>query len=313
MDNKTKMKLWWEFQRRNPEYIKQYNDLKGEYPEAIDMRQFFVMGFQAIGKSPEWPDKVKEFCAKWLVGFPMHPNYDPDRHIKFKEKKFGEFLKKFDKDFASLDGDDDLTVYPNIIGKNKDRFILESLISFEPISFIFPPLPVINDLKNYEFDVDYNPDGNMVKRIVSDEVAETGKLSITIDLRQSKAALLEEFKRLIDDWKPRYEKIYKHRLFRKYCNGKNIHSFPVPKEVSLDFENYYKEKLKVRLPKQNKKILELESYQQYLKVWDMKEKEGKSWSEIQRVLNLNSMQTARDYKKAADRLIEEGFPLQKAF
>ena len=39
------------------------------------------------------------------------------------------------------------------------------------------------------------------------------------------------------------------------------------------------------------------------------EKEKKSWSQIKETAKLNSIQTARDYYKAARKLIEEGFPL----
>ena len=33
----------------------------------------------------------------------------------------------------------------------------------------------------------------------------------------------------------------------------------------------------------------------------------KSWQQTKKDLGLNSIQTARDYKKAADKLIKEGF------
>lgn len=55
-------------------------------------------------------------------------------------------------------------------------------------------------------------------------------------------------------------------------------------------------------------VLAPEDYELYIEVWDLREKEGKSWSQIKEELSLNSIQTARNHHKAACKLIKEGLP-----
>jgi hypothetical protein len=51
--------------------------------------------------------------------------------------------------------------------------------------------------------------------------------------------------------------------------------------------------------------LHYDNFDDYLKVYDLRQ-EGKSWSKIKELLNLNSLQTARNYHRAACERIEKG-------
>lgn len=103
------------------------------------------------------------------------------------------------------------------------------------------------------------------------EFLKTKKCMIEINLRHSKTRIIEAVKQLIDE---------KQSLLES--------------EDTLTKEDKYSSKKRY------------DNYDNYLAVYDLR-KEGKSWSKIQRAMDLNSIQTARDYYKAAERLVKEGF------
>jgi hypothetical protein len=51
--------------------------------------------------------------------------------------------------------------------------------------------------------------------------------------------------------------------------------------------------------------LHYDNFDDYLKVYDLRQ-EGKSWSKTKELLNLNSVQSARNYYRAACERIEKG-------
>ena len=100
------------------------------------------------------------------------------------------------------------------------------------------------------------------------EFLETKKCAIEINLRYSKARIIEAVKKLIDD---------KHSLLEA--------------ESTLTKEDKYSSKKRY------------DNYDYYLAVYDLR-KAGRSWSQVREALRMNEIgsaeiQTARDYYKAA--------------
>jgi hypothetical protein len=107
------------------------------------------------------------------------------------------------------------------------------------------------------------------------EFLETKKCMIEINLRHSKTKIIEAVKQLIDD---------KLSLLE--------HEGALGKDDKYSSKKHY------------------ENYDYYLAVYDLKES-GRSWSQVREALRVNGIktaeiQTARDYYKAAERLVSEG-------
>ena len=118
---------------------------------------------------------------------------------------------------------------------------------------------------------------------------------------------MNDFKALIDKLKLLYENDLMKQLYMKFLDDRNINSFNINKDLTIEFERIYKKELK-RRKKVYEQKLHFDNFDLYLQVYDLKQ-EGKSWAKITEELNLNSVQTARNHYNAACELIEKGIDL----
>jgi hypothetical protein len=108
---------------------------------------------------------------------------------------------------------------------------------------------------------------------INSRIIDTSRLPVEINLHYSTAKLVERLKEIITFWKS---------------------------TLGSDPETEYSK----RRSKYQKK-LHYGNFDEYLVVYDLR-KEGTSWSKIQKAMDLNSIQTARDYYKAAKKLVSTG-------
>jgi hypothetical protein len=88
-----------------------------------------------------------------------------------------------------------------------------------------------------------------------------------------------------------------------------------PEELQMEFEMFKRKSKRKELPQHySKKLKDPDYYERCLEVWDLREKEKKSWSQIVDRLKqyhdhkTASISTARNYHRVACRLIKEGLP-----
>lgn len=110
------------------------------------------------------------------------------------------------------------------------------------------------------------------------EFLETKKCMLEINLRHSKARIIEAVKQYIDDKQSLLETEDALKKHDKYSSRKHY-----------------------------------DNYDHYLAVYDLREA-GSSWSELKKALRMNGIltaqvQTARAYHKTAEKLVKEGFSL----
>jgi hypothetical protein len=122
------------------------------------------------------------------------------------------------------------------------------------------------------------------------------KVTLEVDLRFKKGRIVKAIKKLLDDiehGRGKYETISMIFKWRK-ANLENVELHP-----------HYSKRIRDD---------SLELYRQFLQVWDLREREKKSWSKIvQRLPYLQNIDMARDYYKAAKRCVEEGPPFGPSF
>ncbi len=257
-------KYKWEFLRRKPDYIKDWEKLQD------------VLGNKYGDRGPpdeRYSTEETMFCLEWQIAHPLSPD------------------KSYD--------DIDFTPGEEVLVKERglDRLMFEWL---NP-EFLFDlPIRIVDGWA-------YAGDYDKLHRYVSDKIGETGKLNVEIDLNFSKSRLTKEFKILLDKWKMLYEDAYKKKLYRNLCKERNIHSFPIDKNLMKEFEKIYRPKLKKRNQKYEKKY-HFDNFDDYLKVYDLRNKRI-TWAKITSELKLNSIQTARNHYKAACEIIDKGIDL----
>jgi len=147
----------------------------------------------------------------------------------------------------------------------------------------------------------YEPNGY---RTVSDTVVESGKLTVKIDLNYSQNRLMDELQMTVTEWKKNYSKALGKHLFRKLCKERKVDPYRPDQETKEEFEKFIKQELHSRSKGQKKKY-QFEIFDQYLQVYDLRKKKM-SWTSITFKLGLPSIQTARNYWNAAQRLINSG-------
>ena len=290
-DQKKYAKYKWEFLRRNPEYIKDYEKLQDTLEEKY------------AGWAPPTGEMVSEeieFCKKWKIGSQLPPenSYDDfttyiiERHPLPKEENDEKGI-----DFDSLGfaiNERDLSKW----GIDLHRIMFDRLF---PEFIHLRPFTVMDGWE-YEWVED------MLHRSFSDKVAKTGILTVEIDLNHSKTRLINDFKDFIDEWKKMYEKAFINFRYEKFCKEKEIRSHPIiDEDLKKEFEGIYVDRLKERKEKYEKKY-HFDNYDLYLQVYDLRQ-EGMSWTKVKKELNLNSIQTARNHYNAACELIEKGIDL----
>jgi hypothetical protein len=273
-------KYRWEFLRRNQEYIKDWEKLQDILEE-----KYGVCNGPPDGRMS---NEEGEFCLKWRVGNVLNPETSYNDWIKFSYRP--DPPDKIDIDLAPGHG---------VLSAGLDLHRL--MFSWLNPGFLLGlPIRIVDGWA-------YDHDGESIHQYVSDKIGETGILTVEIDLNFSKGRLIKEFKILLDEWKMLYGDAYKKKLYRDFCKKRDIHSFPIEKNLMKEFEKIYTKKIKERNKKYGKKY-HFDNFDDYLKVYDLRE-EGVSWAKITTRLGLNSVQTARNHYKAACEIIERGVDL----
>jgi hypothetical protein len=130
------------------------------------------------------------------------------------------------------------------------------------------------------------PDGEFAAAKVDGANITDGTIRIKIDLRYSKKRIMREVEYLVKDWQGElFERIECHH--------------------EADELPYWKDKPR---PREGNIKSDLNDYWRYFDVWMLREIGEKSWREIQKKLNLNSWQTARNWYNVACEIITEGVP-----
>ena len=284
-------KYKWEFLRRNPEYIKEWNTFK----EAIEEKYH-----------DWWPpagDVIEgegEFCRKWgLLGLP-NPDMSYDQMIS-KLKKYSSKRSIDKRIWQDVPERINNEIYHHLFGTIKFVGIQAWAINFINPHFVKGfTVEAIDTTRG----LDYNEE---IPKNISDSLSKTGVFTVKVNLNYSKRRLMNDFKALIDKLKLLYENDLMKQLYMKFLDDRNINSFNINKDLTIEFERIYKKELK-RRKKVYEQKLHFDNFDLYLQVYDLKQ-EGKSWAKITEELNLNSVQTARNHYNAACELIEKGIDL----
>jgi hypothetical protein len=253
----------WEFLRRNPEYIKDWENLEDVLYEKYG---------DYSPPSGEMSKEEIDFCKKWGIygQMPPHNSYDDytthiiDRHPYPKEEKDE---KSIDFDYmGSAVNESSLTRFGVDLHRTMFDRMFPEFIQLRPFT--------VMDGWEYEYVEDLG-----VMRSFSDKVAKSGILTIKIDLNHSKNRLINEFKLFIDEWKKMYEAAFINFRYEKFCEERNIRHHPIEDEgLQKEFEGIYVDRLKERKEKYEKKY-HFDNFDLYLQVYDLRQ-EGKSWSKI---------------------------------
>jgi len=261
-------KYKWEFLRRNPNYIADWEELQRVFDEKYDGNEGPAMPDPDVkGRTiVETSREEIEFCVKWRVASPLPPDISYDEFAGF-----------------SVDGMFDV------------NRLMENWTNLKEL--MASPVALENGWA-------YEHDGEMTHRSVSHSVAETGELSVKVNLNFSKARILSEFEALIDEWRELYGESSKKLILDKFLRDRNIKKLPLEEGLEDEFGSYLESQLKDR-QKLFRHKYHFDNFDIYLQVYDLR-KDGLSWSKIYEQLDLNSLQSARNhYRKAVD-LIEKG-------
>lgn len=132
-----------------------------------------------------------------------------------------------------------------------------------------------------------------------------GTTTVKVDLRYPKTRILNEFKKVLNDYHDYY-----HEMLKDLRNTFEADDYISPGYKDEFFElvkNYEPDEIKGNIPSE----ANLNDYENYLTIWTMKEE--LSWSKVVTEWNKNNsykidIQTARNWHKAACKFIKEGIP-----
>jgi hypothetical protein len=285
-------KYKWEFLRRNPEYIKDWE----KFQDILEERYEGWTG----PPNGEMSKEEIEFCKKWKISCQLPPQSSYDdfaTHIIERHP-----LPEEEKDEKNIDFDS--------LGYAVDESSLTRFgIDLHRIMFnrLFPEFVHLRSFTVVD-GWEYEWDEEQWMRHFSDKVAKSGILTIKIDLNYSKNRLINDFKIFIDEWKKLYETGFINFRYERFCEERELRNHPIDDEsLQKEFEEIYVGNLKERKEGYEKKY-HFDNYDLYLQVYDLKQ-EGISWAKIKSTLNLNSVQTGRNHYNAACELIEKGIEL----
>lgn len=275
--------LQWEFIRRNPEYKKDYEKCEKDYEKCETWRERSLPGIDnviSIGIRGERHEILDPFIEKWGI-LPVDPEFDLSKRTPNKS-----FIKGCFPFPIEVQGP------VRAIERNKHREVLDGHGKMPP-----------------------------------------EKAILVVDLRYPMRVLEKNFKLIIDEEKEYYGYHCMEEDYRGFCSEREAKGLPLSetqKEILYCYGPYEKP-WKIPMNPKNKKLLreydkyceqtrkrwwvlnrhyqDPDLYKTYLRVWDLREKENKSWRQIQRALDLNSVQTARDHYNAVKILIMECRPL----
>jgi len=244
-------KYKWEFLRRNPSYVKEWEELQGTLEKLENQYKHITENEDWTGGEEEfieYKSKEKEikweFCERWNISSPRLP---PDLSYDELAKMTAEFL-----------------IYMSL-APIKNLPIRELTLS-----------TYLADRDEWGRPIDMRRATVVEKTFMSwsDTLAEDGKIRLEIDLSYSLNRLVTAFEAFVREWQ---EKLQSHWKFIEREE---------PRETLITKLHYG-------------------NFDDYLKVYDLRQ-ESKSWSKIKKLLNLNSLQTARNHYCAACERIEKG-------
>ncbi|MBW2645547.1 MAG: hypothetical protein JRE23_05100 [Deltaproteobacteria bacterium] len=259
-------KYKWEFLRRNQRYIDGWEKL-----------QKILENKYGEWRPPngELTNEEVDFCIKWKMSHPFAPDVSCDQLERVAEAgKLDTYALLYHWLYPACSSGRPFT----IVGEKEIWDTLGSENGATPQYTI--PLEAATKLAN------------------------TGKLTVEVDLNYSKNRPMKEFKILIDEWKTSYEHAYLRHLHMSFMTN---HNTPIDDNLKQQFKKICEQDLKKRQRKYRKKY-HFDNFDTYLQVYDLKQ-EGKSWAKITSTLNLNSVQTARNHYNAACEMIEKGVDL----
>ena len=264
-------KYKWEFLRRNPKYIEEWEKLK-QISEIKYGKEHDGLGFSSLDRNiPE----ENLFCNNWGLYYALNPH-----------ESYGQIAA----DYESYGQDPHATIFP---------FLFMLFLPGQPIEVIdgFSK----NGLGFITIKIDI--------RHSQKKLLEFFKLFINTWKGRYKSDFLrrfvEEFKE--DDENSDTYKLFYSRFSKTEDEFEQLSEEEQIREVVQVFANIYEEELEKR-QKRTKRKYHFENFDLYLQVYDLK-KEGKSWAKITSDLNLNSIQTARNHYNSARKFIKEGIEL----
>lgn len=286
-------KYRWEFLRRNREYIKDWEKLRKSLEKKYGDWDPFD-GRMTI-------EQIK-FESRWRIT-PISPRASYDDLTNPNLKKSGDEKDSYSDETEDYSKDEfgDPFYSPGSAAQ------LPLDIHRTVYDLIFPEHifgRALSIVDGWDYEVD---DDGLRHMFVKDKVAETGKVTMGVDLRYSKDRLMKDFEHLIDEWKILYKKAYKSLLYNQFCRERNIRAHPLKSNDAEEFNKLYKKKEKEQVQIFNRKY-HFDNFDNYLKVYDLRQK-GVSWAKIAKELNLNSPQSARNFYKAAYEHIKRGIDL----
>lgn len=138
------------------------------------------------------------------------------------------------------------------------------------------------------------------------------RLWLQIDLRYSERKIMEEIAEIVGGLHGTYHGAMWWRSYQKLCREKKIAS---KEEIPVSLVEREKRQRVGLGPEHYWKMQDPDLYEFYLKVWDMKKKEGKSWRQIQKALNISDREyhNIRNAYTRVRRLIRKGVPYFPTF
>ena len=276
-------KYKWEFLRRNPKYIEEWEELwaktEGQYKDGWT--------FTAIPMNRETAD----FCEKWGVSTFLYPH-----------NSFSDMVKSFEKTGDKF---------------NTEKWLFSHLFSPFGISGKMPVMAtdgweyprdgetlfavassklIATGNLNIELNLNYS------KKRLMDELKSLVDEWKELYEKAYKGWLYKQFHGEDDNYAFSVEKEEWAQDLAEEMQGKYS---------KKGFERFYKQAVKNRQSKYRKKY-HFDNFDIYLQVWDLKERENLSWNEIANRLfpnDINGKDTARNHHKAALRIIEKGVEL----
>jgi hypothetical protein len=236
----------------------------------------------------------RSFCEKWNISEPVDPRKSYEEYFDYELRELRRAIEE-----GRVDG----------VDWHRNRIDKVDTCS------LYWKLRPINDRPIKELDAyhDYTYHLQEPVRIshyyLDDKVVQEGRLRLEINLNLSKARLMKEFDIMVTWWLKEYQKSF----CEDYFPNKIANELGYDREYKMPLRNRVEAGAKAQREFKKRKAKyrrqrRFENYDEYLKVYDMR-KIGKSWSKIHEALKLYSIQTARDYYKAAAKLVEQGVPM----
>jgi hypothetical protein len=301
------VKYRWEFLRRNEQFIQDWRELqivlkekRADFKFESHVQWNTVMNFNGINVSMLSPQRQvlqpeeRKFCEKWNISEPVDPKKSYEEYFDYELRELKRAIEE-----GRVDGVD---WHRNLIDKVDTCSLYWKL---RPIHD--RPIKELDAYRDHTYHL--QEPVRYWHHYLDDKVVQEGRLRVEINLNFSKARLKKEFDIMLTWWQKEYEESFcEHYFPNKVAKELDAdHAYKLPHRTSVEVEaearrEFKKKKAKYRGQRR------FDNYEKYLEVYDMR-KARKSWSKIQETLKLYSIQTARDYYKAASKLIEKGVSL----